>query len=169
MAEDNCQGQPHRAAPTNTAGDAAQGNAVPAFRNGYYPFPTTIIDRAVRGNALDGAVVGADIIRPNWRSQFCAGKCHPAMQEQAVAREGDRGRVHVIAGAMSKRLPRCRFSAYSFWTSKKSRPPEGKETALRKMTASGGQGSGRPTDKFGGAVRRNAVPAFWVVQGPTPT
>ena len=33
-------------------------------------------------------------------------QCCPALQEQTVARVGDqRGRVHVIAGAMSKRLP----------------------------------------------------------------
>ena len=34
LAEDNCQGQPHRAAPTNAIGGAVRGNAVPAFRNG---------------------------------------------------------------------------------------------------------------------------------------
>ena len=36
------------------------------------------------------------------------------------------------------------------------------------MTANGGQGSGRPTNKIEDAVCGNALPAFWDVRGAVP-
>ena len=43
-----------------------------------------------------------------------------------------------------------------------------KGSALRKLTANGGQGSGRPTHTIDGAVRGNAVPAFRDVREAVP-
>ena len=66
--------------------------------------------------------------------------CYPDRQEQAVARVGDWGRVHVFAGANTKRLPQRLLSPHSFWASRKNGPPEGKGTSLRKMTPPAGCG-----------------------------